>query len=232
MPTALLHDSANAVFKDPRSFATSLFYLFYDRYVLADDRDDRGPESENGALDWLPDTIVRQIRADYGVELPPTNLKKLLTAISITLSDAFFTREDAFVPMANALADSDPEAGVFEPADAAECAWAVLEGQLLSQDGAAPWSPAVQKYIEMAIERDGLAFPPALLRRFWSKPAPEALDDPELGEGVLTSQTETTGEIDAEIAQNVAALAAQLEHLPLKRGNVKPLVEQLRKLYA
>lgn len=236
MPTALLQDDAARVFADPDSFATTLLYLFFDRYVLADNRamnEEEEAQDDNGPLDWLPETIRHEIRADYGVEIPPTNLKKLAAAISITTTDAFFVKPDVFVQLANSLANSDPILTEFEPADAEECAWAVFESLILCQDGdEPPWSPEVATYIAKAIEADGLTHAPKTLRQFYAGTQPALLDDPVLAEASLLGQKESVEAIDAEVVALARRLQQQLERVPLKRGTTKPLVDKLRKLDA
>jgi hypothetical protein len=110
---------------------------------------------------------VAQVRDDFDVALPRANLDRLQAAIAVVTTDRFFQSVDRFIEVANVLAGSAARPGVFDPADAVECAWAVAESFLLhppDADEPEPFSDDVRAYVGQVLRSEGFLKPPAILR--------------------------------------------------------------------
>ena len=208
--------------ESPDTYATTLLVWSLDTY---------GPE----CLGWHPTTLKMEIEGDYAVRLPKGNLDRLLAAIVVLTTDLFFKDAARFVQLANVLAFDDFEPDEFEPADAAECAWAVTEALLLvppDADDPEPFSDEVRLYIGHALKEDGFVRPPDVLRIALGGDASArvAADwgaDRELSAAIAAEDARKAAEIEQVVRGGLAELVAQLESLPLRDGSTAELTKKI-----
>jgi hypothetical protein len=207
-------------------YATVMLVLYLDRF---------GPE----AARWHPEVVGDAVRREFGPAVKPGNVDRLLAALTISGlgegdPNAFFTKAQSFVPLANVLAfDSfDPES--FEPADALECAWAVTEALLLHPpDSAEPFGPEVRTYVGKVLADEGFVSPPDVLRialggDFSGRVRYDYADDPDLFAGIYAAQQGKGDEVASTVRSALLELAGQLETLPLRHGDAGEFIKRVR----
>ena len=208
--------------ESPDTYATTLLVWALDTY---------GPE----CLGWHPTTLKLEIEGDYAVRLPKGNLDRLLAAIVVLTTDLFFKDAARFVQLANVLAFDDFEPDEFEPADAAECAWAVTEALLLvppDADDPEPFSDEVRLYIGHALKEEGFVRPPDVLRIALGGDASARVAsdwgaDRELSAAIAAEDARKAAEIEQLVRGGLAELVAQLESLPLREGSTAELTKKI-----
>jgi hypothetical protein len=211
---------------DETTFATTLLVLLLDMY---------GPD----ALEWDPQTVVLEFADDFGVELSRENLDKLMTAREIFTSDDFFRRLPIFVQFCNILAGDDVRPDMFNPADAAECAWGIVEGLLICPpEDDEPFCDEIRYYVGKALDDEGIKNPPDVLRIALyasdGEPSSEAdfgsmsLTDPAMFGGEFQIQQSKADEISRMIKENLNDLIRQLHSLPLQTGRTEALLEKIQ----
>ena len=204
------------VLLSPDSYASTLLVLALDQY---------GPEM----LRWSPQTLRMQLEEDYGVEMPPAAMDRLLAAVMLLTTDDFFTSVDRFIAICNVLAGGrfDPE--VFVPADVAECAWGISEALLLNPpDTKEPFSEEICAYLAEELKEEGFATAPDVLRIALdadrtSQVQDDFASDPEMFAGIWKIQREKTEDINSMLRENLTQLLHQIRALPLTRGNAGKL---------
>ena len=205
------------------TYATTLLVLALDTF---------GPE----CLGWHPTTLKMEVEAAFAVRLPKGNLDKLLAAVVILTTDLFFKDAARFVQLANVLAGDDFEPDEFEPADAAECAWAVTEALLLvppDADDPEPFSDEVRLYVGHALKEEGFVRPPDVLRIALGGDASARVaadwgDDPELAAAIAAEDARKAAEVEHVVRTGLEELVAQLESLPLREGSTAELTKRIQ----
>ncbi len=206
----------------PDTYATTLLVWALDTF---------GPE----VLEWHPTTVKMEIEAAAGVKVPKANLDKLLAAIVVVTTDLFFKDAARFVQLANVLAGDDFEPDEFEPADAAECAWAVSEALLLvppDEDDPEPFSDEVRRYIGHVLKEEGFVRPPDVLRVAIAGDASARVaadwgDDRELLAAIMAEDARKGAEITQVVKAGLAELVDQLQSLPLREGSTAELTKKI-----
>lgn len=186
-------------------------------------------------LEWHPTTLKMEIESDFKVRLPKKNFDKLLAAIAILTTDLFFKDAARFVMLANVLAGDDFEPDEFEPADAAECAWAVTEALLLvppDEEDPEPFSEDVRRYIGHVLKDEGFVRPPDILRIALDGDTSSMVDglysgDAEVYGQIGATQKAKTAEIETIIRDGLRELVEQLQALPLKEGSTAELTKKI-----
>jgi hypothetical protein len=216
------------LFLDPDTYATTLLIAALDHF------DEYDEENNRPALyGWDPMTIRREIADDFG-DPPTIVVDKLLAAISIVTSNAFYQSVPTFVHIANTLSGSC-NFDVWDLADAEESAWAVIEAQLLypasKEEGG--WSQEVLGYIRSVVKREGLLNPPDALQFAFedeSQDVPELMtDDPEMFEAIYSLHKDQAAAIDRSVTESLAELFDEVESIPLKNGKADGLRDRLLK---
>ena len=77
-----------AMWKSPQTFASVLLTVFLDRFGVE-------------GLQWDPGTITLEVEEEFDVDLPQASLDKLLVAINLVTSDAFYRSLPDFVMFCN-----------------------------------------------------------------------------------------------------------------------------------
>lgn len=212
-----------AAWADPEATATTLAVLFLDRFGTA-------------GLEWDPETVAEEVEDEEGVALPVPNRDRLLAAITVLTTDFFYHDVRAFETLCNVLCGSTFDPHVWDPAEAAECAWGITEVLLLETlvfgppDEPGPFSPAVTAYVREATRRAGIADPPDVLA-VGGRPARAAADysdDPPLAAEMAAASAGRAAAVTAVVRGRLGMLIDQLEELPLSSGTATEVASQLR----
>lgn len=211
--------------------AIPLFVLWLDNYVVGEDEDE-----QQNVMQWDPETIKLEIEDDFKVTVPQPVLDKIFTAREIFTTDRFFTSLPDFIDFCNILSGSstfDPR--VFDPADAAECAWGITEALLLDppdDDAQTVFSEEIVGYVSGVIDEEGMVRPPDVLKignledrvqkvnANWS-------DDPVMFGAIWKKDQAKSDDINQMIRDRLRLLVEQLESLPLMRGDTEEIVKKL-----
>jgi len=210
------------MWKSPQTFASVLLTVFLDRFGVE-------------GLQWDPATIVLEVEDEFDVDLPQVSLDKLLVAINIVTSDAFYRSLPDFVTFCNVLSGDTYRPDMFDPADSAEVAWGITEGLLLSppeeeQDG--PFSDEIRAYIGAVLDQEGIINAPdvlkiALRKANVSDAADAFSDDPTMFNAIYDVEAGKSDEIDNIIRAKVQMLLGQLQALQLQNGKTEAVVKTL-----
>ena len=181
-------------------------------------------------FEWHPHTLRLELEAEYG-PVTEGNFDRLFAGIAILTTDLFFTDVARFIQLANVLAGSSFDPTVFDPADSAECAWAVTEALLLAYDAdenPEPFSDDIRHYITAVLLEEGYVTPPDILKiaidaDFSSKVSFEFGDDPELFQSIYAVQQGKTQEITEILREGLLELLSELKLLPLDHGSTNEL---------
>jgi hypothetical protein len=82
-------------------------------------------------MPWSPETIRLETEEDFGVKWSNRNFDRLMAGVVLVTTDRFYKDLPDFIALCNCLSGSAASPGVFDPADAAECAWGITEALLL-----------------------------------------------------------------------------------------------------
>lgn len=203
------------------TYATTLLTLFVDTYGT-------------DGISWDPETIILEIYDDFGVQISQGNLDKLMTAITLISSDAFYKSLPDFVAFCNVLNDDlyDPE--TWDPADAADVAWGITEAALLAPpDEDEPFTDEIRSYIAAVLDAEGIMQPPDILR-LAIRDADQLVavqndfsDDVQMFEAIYKFEQDKTDAINRYVQDSLKSLSGQLTALPLRSGNASNAVQRL-----
>lgn len=202
------------------TFATTLLVLVIDTY---------GPE----AMEWSPQTLAMEIHDDFQVDLPQSNIDKIMAAIQLLTTNDFYQRLPMFNYLCNVLSGDPFDPSIFEPATAEEIAWAVVEAALLFPPEAdESFTPEILAFIRKVLESDGVFTVPTVLGFARSDaqedPINHLTEDPEMYQAFYANQQQHSTEIDRLVQGQLQELVKQLETLPLRNGNTAELVSRLK----
>lgn len=210
------------MWKSPQTFASVLLTVFLDRFGVE-------------GLQWDPGTITLEVEEEFDVDLPQASLDKLLVAINLVTSDAFYRSLPDFVMFCNVLSGDTYRPDMFDPADSSEVAWGLTEGLLLSppeddQDG--PFSDEIRAYIGAVLDQEGIINAPdvlkiALRKANVSDAANEFSDDPDMFNAIYDVEAGKSAEVDNIIRAKVQMLLGQLQALQLQNGATGAVVKTL-----
>lgn len=213
------------------AYATTMLVLCWDAFCNHGERGDDW-------MQWHPAAMRTNVQEHFGVKLPEITFDRLMAAISVLTTDEFFQNLRSFIPLANVLAGSEFDPETFDPADSAECAWAVTEALLLSppeDDQQQPvFSDEIRKYIGRVLHNEGYVKPPDVLKiaidgDFSAQVTYDFSDDPEMFGMIHHVQTGKTDDIERVVRESLLELALQLKTLPLRHGHtagVEALVQK------
>lgn len=220
MPTNTLQHR----WKAPDSFATTLLVMYADRY---------GTEG----FSWDPNTILLLVERDFQVDLPAGNFDRLMAAISLVTSDAFYNDLQTFIDTCNIFSGDLYDPRIWDPADASECAWGVVEALLLCppDNEEQPFTEEILAYIGKVLDVEGIRTPPAILKmaiRENRDDVDDYSDDPVIFAGIDEFQRSKSNEINATLKRNLRKLIEQLESLPLRTGDARRVAAEIGKYAA
>lgn len=203
------------IWTNPKALAISLLVAFVDAF---------GTE----ALEWHPDTIVAELKSEFGVDVSEAVLDRLLIAVMIVTTDLFRRHLPSFIHAATTLSGAVWDPSVPDPAEADECAWAIAEATLLDPPadedarGQKAFSKAIVSYVAQTCRYEGLVRPPDILKI-----------GPGIGDRTVMETRESAvvaSGIRDMLRERLGLLVGQLEALPLGNGSGKEAAQNLRKL--
>lgn len=189
-----------------------------------------GPEF----LEWTPESIAMQVREDLGVDLASGQADKIAAGIAVLTTDDFYWNLPKFIHLANVFSSEGVAPDVFDPADAAECAWAITEAYLLSPpDQDEPFSDEIRAYLTEVLKREGFIKPPDVLRLalnadYSQQVSYDFTDDPEMFQAIYEVHDGRTAEIEQMIKENLHEMFTQIASLNVGVGSAEELVQRLR----
>jgi len=226
-------DRIKQLLMDPDTFATTLLVICVDLFgfeMLG------APGEEDGDYEdpWAAETIRAELYRRLGVNLPACNLDKIMSLVAVLTTDLFYNNVDRFIRICNILSGDELDPGVFDPADADEMAWAIMEVFLNDPpESDQPFCSDIQAYMGIALQNEGFINAPETLRfaKFESDADPLGswADDPDMYQAAYENQISKSQDISAMLRQNMAALLQQLEGLPLRNGKPENLIATLKK---
>lgn len=210
------------MWKSPQTFGSVLLTVFLDKFGVE-------------ALQWDPATIVLEIEEEFDVDLPQCSIDKLMVAINILTSDAFYQNLPDFVVFCNVLSGDTYRPDMFDPADSAEVAWGLTEGLLISppdSEESEPFSDEIRAYIGAVLDTEGIINAPdilqiALRRANVSDAANQFSDDPEMFNAIYDVESGKTADINNSIKQKASMLVGQLQAIKLDNGTTAHVVKTL-----
>lgn len=210
--------------EDPRTYGTILLIMTIDRFG-------------SSFLNLSPVTIVMDIEDELKVELPPTNVDKLLASISILTTDLFQTSLPDFILICNALSGEPVSFRVFDPATVNESAWGISEGMLIypPDNPEEFFSDEIQEYLREICKLEGFLTPPGPISVFLKNKDlggsgySSAFVDPSIFGFVTTSNSEKVEEVESMVLSRMSELFNQLANITLENGDNKNLF-QLREI--
>ena len=126
--------------KSPETLATVIHAIVLQQY---------GEE----AYTWDPLTVYMELQADFGIDCDSVVTDRWSAIQVVMTNDAFFKRPEAFMGIANTLADGQPFFDVFNPVSTEEAAWAITEVSL--QRELLPFSYAIKTLLKETLKKDG-----------------------------------------------------------------------------
>lgn len=221
-------DRSQVYWSRPQTFASSLLLLYFDAFGA--EVDDQGRAA---CLSWDPETIMLRLQ-HAGAQPNAVTYSKLLTAIRLQTSDAFYQRLVEFIPFCNILNDDFLDFGQFDLADPFDIAWGVSEAYLLSPPEDEPaFSPEVTGYIAEILKASGIWDPPDVLKLAdpvgLGRLTVEATfaDDPVMFEAIQQASLETTQGLEGYIRERLENLFAEVEALPLQRADARNFLDSV-----
>jgi hypothetical protein len=209
------------VLTDPNTFATMIIVVLVDFY---------GTEFVN----WAPQTIREETEADFGIEWPQANFDRLMAGVALVVTDSFYKSLPDFIELCNILAGSPATPGVFDLADAGECAWGITEALLLSPpDDEEPFTEEIRTYIGKVCEMEGIITPPDILRLAIMsgdhkiRVHNEYSDDPEMYGAIWQMEADKTDDINDLVKSRLALLIQQLGNLQLINGQTSEIARRM-----
>jgi hypothetical protein len=214
-----VNDAFRKEIADPGTYGAVLLTIAADRF---------GPESvgvsEAGAepIDpWDPATFALEFKAEFGVELPEENFNRLNAAVELFTTDHFYKDHVRFIELCNALFDGRVTPGVFDKADALECAWGINEALLIAPPEAEdeePFSPEVVAYVRQAVRDEGIYQPPDVLKIAnldddYASVQGNWSDDPNMFGAMHQVQRGKAAEISMIVRDRMRDLLGRLERL-------------------
>jgi hypothetical protein len=225
------------VWADADACATTLVALGLDRYAPKRPDGSRDPDPERSPLLWAPATWLQEVHDDTGVAIPPRSLDRLMAAcVVLTRPHEFYASESGFGDLVTALAGVYFEPGVWHPPAPDEVLWALIEAHLLDppEGPEERYSPGVVRYVNFLVREAGFTTLPDAFTHFgipkdptaWAGRSTDYPDDPEAAAAVAQSAADRERDLDADTADRVRVLAAQLAALPIS-NDPRPVAAEL-----
>jgi hypothetical protein len=144
----------SGLFRTDDSFALSLITAFLEV---------NGTE----ALEWEPETLRLEVKADFGITPSQTVMDKLQAAITILTTDHEYSWWEPFEEITHVLNDYEANFEVMRPPTVEEIAWGVLESNLIDPSEEPlrkAYSGEIQAYISLILQKAGFYQSPESLQ--------------------------------------------------------------------
>lgn len=210
-------------------FATSLLVLCIDTFGGTD------------WFDWMPETFDIESKTAFGFELPALNKDKINALLTVLQTNLFYVSLETFIPICNALNNTEADFEEYDPADGEEIAWALVETSLIDPpekgvEHGSRFSHEIRHYTGLTLKYEGLTSPPRVLSSI-----AEYDKEPEEEYGAIIGpdkhllhmherrQQQERAEIEAYIKDRAKQLIEQLESLPLRNASGKELATRAQR---
>jgi len=193
-------------------------------------------------FDWEPETFALDCKSAFGTELPQVNKDKIWSLVTALTTNLFYISLETFMPICNALSDSQADFRAYDPVDSEEAAWGIIEVLLNDppdedEDVAVRFSHEIKRYVGLTLSSEGVTTPPRVLAPFVEYDEdPEEKAGIEIGpdEAMLNMyedrQARERDDIESYISQRLDLLTAQIQQLPLKSGDTTRISEYLQQI--
>jgi hypothetical protein len=191
-------------------------------------------------FDWEPVTFDLEAKAAFGTEMPQSNRDKLWALVTALTTDSFYVSLESFLPICNSLNGAEANFKYYDPVTSEEAAWAITEVMLndppkQDMDPSMRFSDEIKRYVGLTLRAEGITEPPPVL-------APYAIIEEGLEDraGAIIGPDESMlkmhsdrqqrekKEIEQYVNERLDQLGAQLQALPLRRGNTSGLLNYLQ----
>jgi hypothetical protein len=221
MPNSKIYQQ---LFRGNESFATTLITLMIDEF---------GTEF----LEWTPYNIRMEIQENFRVTPTSINFDLLMAGIQLITQDSFYWSLPDFNQLCLILSGEPIHHQLFQPSDAAACAWGITEALLLAppDDVDNAFSLEIKAYVGEMLKDEGILSPPDVLKiGHFDKAILQTLhgefsDDPEMYSAIFQAEQSKTEDINYFIKTRLRALVEQLQSLELRNGKVEQIAEMMLK---
>ena len=180
------------------------------------------------ALEWDPLTIRVQLKSDFGVDIARVPYAKMMALINVLTTDSVYRSVQAFDATVHAFAGR-PADGMDGFPGVDDVAWACAEIAMadpeppMQHGQKLPWSPAIQHYVGMALDHEGIAGEPKVLS--WAQRrnvhmASDQTGDPDFYNAAMGTAQAKASEVDGVVDGRVAALVHDLQELGIKPASL------------
>ena len=175
---------------------------------------------EDEFLQWDPETIQMEAKELVGRDIPRTNFNKLMAAIRLVTSDAFYVSLPDFIDICNALYSGYFNPELFDPADAMEIAWGITESVIIwPPDETTSFNEEIIGYIAAALKAEGILKPPKILQLaklsddidLWQQVNQDFADDPAMFNAIYQVEEDKVQEINDTVEARLQLLLKQLK---------------------
>lgn len=133
-------------------------------------------------LHWDPKVIKDTLESAFDVKLPPRNFNRLMAAINVATSDAYWKSVPDFIALNNALASGSINLDVFDPATMEEISIGLAECHLIwpadsIEDEKEEFSVPVIDYINAVRRIEHFTIPPKIIQRMFGDKCPVWYED-------------------------------------------------------
>lgn len=179
-------------------------------------------------LNWEPGTVKEAIEKEFSVKIPRNNYNKLMAAISIATSDAYWKDLPSFIILTNALYSGKFDPRIFDAATTVEIAVGLVESVLIYPiDVAREMSVGIINYIEKTLDLEWMIIPPTVFQKLFPdrftvqyEKLLSLKEDPLLYQAAFTIAGEKMKDIDQEVIDRLALAKQHAEMLGLKAAKV------------
>jgi hypothetical protein len=183
-------------------------------------------------FDWEPDTLLREIKARWRVDVPVANRDKIWALVTVLTTNLFTTDLDAFVHVCNSLSDQGADFENWNPADTQEMAWALAEISLLDGEEALKGlAPEIIAYMGAQLDAEGFTEAPQLLKAYVPVEVPReqiglALEADSIDTNAWwDAQTRKRLSVDEYVKTRLLKLVQEVSSLPLTHANSQALAD-------
>jgi len=192
-------------FTSEETFASTLLILMFDRFGDAFLTGENGP--------WTAETIRLEVKDQFCVDIPDSNLGKLMSAIAVLVTDNFFRSLPSFLFTIHGLLGDGTDWSYAEPMDLEDLAWAMTEALLLSPAQEEDlFDSQIVAYCNTLVKREGLLSPPSVL--CFAKEEAAYGEITAYDEDIMMEQADRTNAINEYIEEQTQALLSQIASVP------------------
>lgn len=178
-------------------------------------------------FDWDPEALRLELEGLLRVKCSEIAFNRMMGAINVATSNAFYQSLPDFVRIVDALADGTPPHVLALP-DAYDLAWGMTEALLLwppDENDDEPFNQEIVDYIGAALDHEGFTTPPDILRlglradseNLLQKVQMEFAEDPVMTQAVMQTQRDKTTEIERNLQADLRLLFGQLKSIGSER---------------